>query len=132
MTKRVIASMLSTLAFAATTTVAQSVPAEPQAKPATDITVTGCLIQGSGPAVFVLDRARMNADNPNEKSAKYRVVAKGEDMGLPTHLNHQVALTGATVMKTIDSQTGTEEERGLPTFEAKSMVMIADRCAAVK
>jgi hypothetical protein len=80
--------------------------------------------------VYLLDKAKVNPNDTAEKGARYRVVAKGEDMALPTHINHQIALTGMTTNKSADQQTGTEEERGLLTLEAKTLVLIADRCTA--
>ena len=96
--KRFVTGLLASLAVATSLVAAQE-----QAKPATadqqknppDVSITGCLTQGSGPTVFILDNARMNPRDQNEKAKSYLLVAATEDLGFANQLNHQVSVTGS-------------------------------------
>ena len=101
----------------------------PQAqKPATEeITLTGCLVQGSTPTVFVFDKARKDPKSPTEKAVKYIVVAGTEDLNFRNHLNHEVRIVGTWDGRTAPA-TGKVEEKDLPRFTAKSVTMVADTC----
>jgi hypothetical protein len=55
--------------------------------------LTGCLIQGSSPNVFVLDNARMSTDAKTAEGKKY-VVVMADASGLRSQLNRQVTITG--------------------------------------
>lgn len=104
-------------------------PAAAQAqKPATqELTLTGCLIQGSTPTVFVFDNARKDPKSPTEKAVKYIVVAGAEDLNFRPHLNHEVRIVGTWDGRTAPA-TGKVEEKDLPRFTAKSVTMVADTC----
>jgi len=114
----------------------QTPPPDPQAqaqpqdqKPATqEITLTGCLIQGTGPTVFVFDNAKKDPKSETEKAMKYVVVAGAQDLNLRPHLNHQVQIAGTWDGKTAPA-TGKVEEKDLPRFTAKTVTMVADTCA---
>jgi hypothetical protein len=134
MTKHALLTFAFTAAATAATLTAQA-PAQPAAqdpKPA-DITVTGCLIQGSGPSVFILDNARLNPNDATEHSRRFLIVNQVEDLNLTTQLNHEVALSGTPNYKTsADPQATKIEEQNLPTLTTKSMVLVADRCTVAK
>lgn len=125
MTKRVVASLLVTLAIAAGTVAAQSVPQDPPKS--ADITVTGCLIQGSGPTVFLLDNAKVNPSDTNEKGVRYLVINMMEDVNLVANLDHELTIVGTPAYK-LDSTIGKTDESKLPTLTTKSVVVAADRC----
>ena len=62
MKKNVFGVIVGSL-FAAATIAAQGSaqqPQQPQQEKPKDVTVTGCVIQGSSPTVFLLDAARFN------------------------------------------------------------------------
>jgi hypothetical protein len=111
----------------------QQQQADPQAaaqaqKPATqELTLTGCLVQGSTPTVFVFDKARKDPKSPTEKPVKYIVVAGTEDLNFRQHLNHEVQIVGTWDGRTAPA-TGKVEEKDLPRFTAKSVTMVADTC----
>src|SRR5205814_2242272 len=65
-----------------------------------DITVTGCVVQGSQPTVFLLDNARVNTQDPNEKGKTYLIVESAQDLMVKTHLDHEVTITGKADDKT--------------------------------
>jgi hypothetical protein len=57
--------------------------------------LTGCLIQGSSPNVFILDNARMSTDAKTAEGKKY-VVVMADASGLRNQLNRQVTITGTS------------------------------------
>jgi hypothetical protein len=61
-----------------------------------DVRLTGCLIQGSSPTVFILDNARVSAAAKTDEGKKY-VVVMSDASGLRNQLNRQVTVTGMTV-----------------------------------
>jgi hypothetical protein len=111
----------------------QANPPDPQAqtqKPATqELTLTGCLIQGTAPTVFIFDNAKKDPKSPTEKAVKYVVVASTEDINLRPHLNHEVQIVGVWDGRTAPA-TGKVEEKDLPRFTAKVVTMVADTCTA--
>lgn len=105
----------------------QQPPDKPQT-PIADTTLTGCLIQGSGPTVFIVDNAKADPKSTTEKGARYIVIASAEDLNLRQHLNHEVRITGK-----VDGMVpvaGTKvEEKDLPKLNAKAVVMVSNTCA---
>jgi hypothetical protein len=103
-------------------------PAAQDQKPATqEITLTGCLIQGTTPTVFIFDNARKDPKSPTEKPVKYVVVAGAQDLNLRPHLNHEVQIVGVWDGRTAPAAPKVEE-KDLPRFTAKSVTMVADTC----
>ena len=102
---------------------------QPQEKPK-DVTVTGCVIQGSSPTVFLLDAARFNPTSKEEKARTYLIVAGTEDLMLGNHLNKEVTITGDAEVKTPPTPPAGQkvQERDLPKITAKSVAVVADRC----
>lgn len=97
-----------------------------QSKSGADITVTGCLTQGSSPSVFVLDNAKQKVDDKTEKAQRYVVVASSEDLPLAANLNHEVSVMGSPDSKM--TPPAGAQEKDLPRFAAKTVTSIADRC----
>jgi hypothetical protein len=129
--KRLVISMLGSLAVATTLVAAQNQP-KPQTPPnnPSDVTLTGCVTQGSSPTVFLLGNARMNAHDTNEKGKDYVLVAATEDLSFKTHLNHEVTVTGNAEMKAavIPPAGQKANEKDLPKLTAKSVTEVADTC----
>lgn len=124
---------IATIACAAiaslATVVAQSQdPTTPQTPAKPDVSLTGCLIQGSSPAVFLLDNARKDPKDKMEQGARYLVVAVGEDLNLRSNLNHEVLMLGQAETKTLP--TGKVEEKDLPRLSAKSVTLVSNTCSA--
>lgn len=104
-------------------------PAPQDPKPAPqEITLTGCLIQGTAPTVFIFDDAKKDPKSETEKAMKFVVVAGPQDLNLRPHLNHKVLIVGTSDGRTAPA-TGKVEEKDLPRFTAKSVTMVADTCA---
>jgi hypothetical protein len=111
----------------------QNPPAQDkQQKP--DVTLTGCVTQGSSPTVFILDNARLNVDDRGEKGKIYMLVSAAEDLNFAKHLNHEVSVTGTADQKTMATPaTGQKvEEKDLPKLSAKSLISVADKCSTAK
>ena len=108
----------------------QQAPADPQQKSPPEVALTGCLIQGDGPTVFILDNAKTSKAEPTEKGKTYVLVSGTEDVNFKTHLNHEVTITGSAELKAApDPEPGKKmDEKDLPKLTAKSVTMIADRC----
>jgi hypothetical protein len=108
----------------------QTQQTQPQ-KPATqELVLTGCLIQGTGPTVFIFDNAKKDPKSQTEKAMKYVVIASAEDLNLRQHLNHEVQIVGTWDGKTAPA-TPKVEEKDLPRLTAKSLTMISNTCAVV-
>jgi hypothetical protein len=130
--KRTVVGLCLSLAFATVMVAAQTTPPPAQDQQKTpDQSLTGCLTQGSGPTVFILDNARRNASDRAEKGARYLIVEAGEDLGLKSHLNHEVTVTGAPEAKMLTTPPAAGQkpiEKDLPKFSVKTVTEIADRC----
>jgi hypothetical protein len=127
--KRFAISLLGTLAVATSLVAAQNQP--PAAKaPAQDSSLTGCLIQGSGPSVFILDNARANAADKNEQGKTYLLAAATEDLSFRAQVNHEVTITGTADAKAAPMAPAGQKvaEKDLPKLTAKSITQVADTC----
>jgi hypothetical protein len=101
--------------------------------------LTGCLVQGSSPSVFILDNARLSTDAKTAEGKKY-LVSMTDAAGLRNQLNRQVTIVGTADAKAVVSPpVGTPDtpspagaaradERDLPRLSAKSIVRVADVC----
>ena len=105
-------------------------PQTPQKPAVAEITVTGCLVQGSTPAVFIFENVRKDPKSTTEPALKYVVIASTEDLNLRNHLNHQVRISGVPDGKVAPPTTSKVEEKDLPRLSAKSVTMVADTCSA--
>ena len=108
-------------------------PLQTSAKPTeAEITVTGCLVQGSAPAVFVLQNAKRDPQSTTEKAARYVVVPTAEDLVLKQHLNHQVRILGVPDGRPQPTPQagGAVDEKLVPALSAKSLTMVSAACGA--
>jgi hypothetical protein len=129
--KFVLTSAFLGSAIAATTIVAGAQTPPPQTPKPADVTVTGCVIRGSDPTVFVLDNARMDPKSTQEVAKKYVLVSGAEDMPLKDLIDHEVTATGVVMahanMKATLPPTA---EKDLPVLTARTIATVADRCMA--
>jgi hypothetical protein len=136
--KRQALAFVASLVCAGALVAAQSAPpppqtpAEPQQKPQ-EISVTGCLIQGSAPNVFVLENARVKPEDKTEKAATYVITVAKPEMSLKAHLNHSVKVTGiADARAGATPPAGEKAKEGdLPKFTASAVTMVSDRCEPI-
>ena len=116
------------------TTTVTAAAQDPQKENPKDITLTGCVIQGSAPTVFLLDNARVNTQDPSEKGRTFVIVPATEDLAVSTHLDHEVTITGKAEDKVAPTPKPGEKvaEKDLPKLQASSLTMVADRCTTAK
>ena len=129
----IVASVFATGLVAAQGAGAQQPPQTqpaPQTQKAPEATLTGCVIQGSSPNVFILDAARTNPQDQKEKAQTFLLVAGTEDLKFSAHLNHEVRITGVAESKTPPAPPAGQKvaEKDLPKLTAASVTMVADRC----
>ena len=140
--KRTALSLVGCLTLATGVVVAQSTqqqrppatPQQQQEKTKPEVTLTGCVTQGSAPTVFILENARLNVDDKGEKGKSYVLVAAAENLSFAKNVNHEVSVTGMADPKTVVTPpAGTKvEEKDLPKLSAKSMIVIADKCSPTR
>jgi hypothetical protein len=108
-----------------------------------DVTLTGCLIQGSGPNVYVLENAKMSTASESDKGKSYVVVVTGA-ADLKPHLNHQVRIVGGESMAAASSSSSSsssaagassassdkKDESSFPRLNARTVTMVANTCPA--
>ncbi len=133
--KRQVIGVLASVMAASALIAAQSGTTPPKsatANPSAHVTVTGCLTQGSSPAVFILDNARQKPDDKTEKGQSYVIVAASEDLPFAANLNHEVSATGSADAKVAAPAPAGQKatEKDMPRFSAKSLTLVADRCTA--
>jgi hypothetical protein len=108
-------------------------PADNPANP-DESTLTGCLVQGSGPTVFILDNAKLAADAPNAKGQRYVVEISAPADKIKTVVNNQVRIVGEVEKKDAPASpsaaAGRDAEKDLPKLTAKSITKVGDTCAA--
>jgi hypothetical protein len=105
-------------------------PAQPKTPAIPEVSLTGCLIQGSAPTVFILENAKADAKSPTEKGVKYIVLAAAQDLNLRAHLNHEVVVGGMTDGKDAPPTDKKVEEKDLPKLSAKKVTMVSNTCAS--
>jgi len=93
-----------------------------------EVTLTGCLVQGSSPAVFIFENAKKDPKSTTEKPGKYVVVAATEDLNLRAHVTHEVRITGLTDNKPVPLPNQKVEEKDLPKLSATALTMISNTC----
>jgi hypothetical protein len=117
----------------------QQPPMPPSAPPAAaaaadqkapDVTITGCLVQGSGPNVFILENAKSSTAAATEKGQKYVLdTASGAKVEFKSHLNHQVRIVGMADTKAAGQAAApSSTEKDWPKLSARTVTMIADTC----
>jgi len=107
-------------------------PAEAPQGNQKDVTVTGCLVQGSAPAVFLLEDARANPEDKNEKARKYFLSAAVPD--LRANLNKEVKISGQAETKEPPMPAAGQKvsDQDLPKLTVKTISAVADRCTSAQ
>lgn len=124
------------VALSMTVASAQQAPTEQQKQPP-EVILTGCVVQGSSPTVFLFENAKKDPANAADKGIKYLLVASAEDVDLRTHLNHEVRVVGEIDAKVVslpvtpppDKPQG---ESALPKLNAKSITMVSNTCSMAR
>src|SRR4051812_21771486 len=110
-------------------TVGTATTQDPQKAP--DVVITGCLTQGSGPTVFILNEANTNPQHAKERVRTFVVGPNAEDLGLTQQVNHKVTITGVAEDKAPATPAAGQKviEKDLPKLRAKSLTSLADSCS---
>jgi len=108
-----------------------------------DVTLTGCLVQGSAPTVFILENAKTGTASASDKGTSYVItMAPSATVDLRGQLNHQVRIIGTTDDKTTVIATPSAgapgasatvaklDEKDMPRFSSRTIVRVADTCAS--
>jgi hypothetical protein len=110
-----------------------STPTQTASQKLTDVELTGCLVQGTGPTVFIIENAKTEAQTEAEKGKTYVLVSGAEKIEFTPHLNKKVKITGSvdnTSMTKATPPAGQRvEEKDLPRLTVKSVSHVADTCA---
>lgn len=110
------------------------------------LTVTGCLRQGSGPAVFILRGATMPfvapdatiapamprfeaADRPGDDTTDYLLVSAPSRLDLSAHLNHRMEITGEKGDSAASPAGANAAERALPRVVVSDAREVAPNCS---
>ena len=107
-------------------------PTQPASQKLTDVELTGCLVQGSGPTVFVIENAKTEAQTEAEKGKSFVLLSGAEKIEFTPHLNKKVKISGSvdnTSVKAMPPAGQRIEEKDLPRLTVKSVVHVADTCA---
>jgi hypothetical protein len=100
----------------------------PQTASSPDVLLTGCLIQGSGPTVFLIQNAKADPQS-TDAGETFLLVAGTEDLNFRAHVDHKVQVSGRPEGKKVPSTAGRPiDEKSLPTLTTKSLTMIASVC----
>ena len=106
-----------------------------------EVTLTGCIVQGSSPTVLIFDNAKEAPNNASEKGGRYLLASTISDIDLGKHLNHVVRITGELDMRVsampVREPDATDpnrpaNERTLTRLVVKSVTMVAERCPPVR
>ena len=142
--KRTLFGLFASLAVAGTLVAAQDVAAPPASSPQVpasqdqkkpDTTLTGCLVQGSTPTIFILDDAKTSTDGPSVKGKTYIVEAANAPIDFKAQLNHRVSIVGIAELRLAAEAPMPEgvgqkvNEKDLPKLSAKSVLKLADTCS---
>ena len=101
-----------------------------------DVTLTGCLVQGSSPSVFILENAKMSTASASDKGKSYVVVVTGA-ADLKPHLDHQVRIVGGESIAAASSSPAPSaasssdkknDEASFPKLNARTVTMVANTC----
>jgi hypothetical protein len=135
MNRRLLCSLAMTIVWTAAMAAQRGKTEPPSAVPPAgpDLTVTGCVVEGTDAGVYVLTNVVTRPDG-SDLPKTFRLVSTGEDLDFALHSNHQVQAVGrAEVKATAPRETppgARIDPRDLPAFSVKSMRSVSDRCVA--
>lgn len=112
-------------AFAMTRAVAGQ---EYQAPKSQEVAVTGCVVQGTGPSVFILENAKADPRDSSEKGRSYLLVSTTASLSFREHLNHEVRINGTAEMKMPPIEESVEES-DLPKLTATKVTLVSSTCS---
>jgi hypothetical protein len=132
-----LAVVLAVTSCAATTDATQEPVLQRRVQP--EVTLTGCIVQGSSPTVLIFDNAKETPNSASEKGGRYLLASTISNIDLGKHLNHVVRITGEVDMRVSampvrepSDPKGSANERTLTRLVVKSVTMVSERCPPVR
>jgi hypothetical protein len=115
-------------AFAMTAAVAAQEYQSPKYK---EVSLTGCLVQGTGPDVFILENAKADPRDSLQKGWTYVLASGAEAVSFREHLNNEVRVDGMAETKMPPSPPAGQsvKESDLPKLKAAKIVHVATTCS---
>jgi hypothetical protein len=97
-----------------------------------EVSLTGCLVQGSGPSVFILENAKVDPRDSTEKGQRYLLTSSSMSISFSQHLNSEVKVDGKAEMKDRPAQAADERmnESDLPRLTATKITHVASTCSS--
>jgi hypothetical protein len=104
---------------------------EYQTSKAKEVSLTGCLVQGSSPSVFILENAKADPRNSDEEGRSYLLAGGSMAVSFSAHLNNEVRVDGKAEMKNSAAQPAGErvKESDLPKLTATKITQVASTCS---
>ena len=115
-------------AFAMTAPVAGQ---ESQLQKFKEVSLTGCLVQGTGPDVFILENAKADPRDASQKGWTYVLASGAAAVSFREHLNNEVRIDGMAEMKMPAPPAAGEsvKESDLPKLKATKIAHVATTCS---
>ena len=130
--KTVLTTLAALAIVAASLSARQEQQAPPTQKDPVDVMMTGCVVQGSAPDVFLFDNAKKDPKSTTEKGERYLIVASAEDLPLRASLNHEVQMTGKITTKPALPPGQKPTEKDLSIFTSRTVTVVSDTCGAAR
>jgi len=130
--KHRIVTLSACLCIAAAFAMTRGVAGQEYQLPKTqEVAVTGCVVQGTGPTVFILENAKSDPRDVNEKGRSYLLVASAMSISFREHLNHEVRVSGTAESKMPPPPPAGERvnESELPKLTATKVTHVATTCS---
>ena len=104
---------------------------ESQTSKTKEVSLTGCLVQGSSPSVFILENAKADPRNSDEEGRSYLLTGGSMAVSFSAHLNNEVRVDGKAEMKNSAAQPAGErvKESDLPKLTATKITQVASTCS---
>jgi hypothetical protein len=99
-----------------------------------ETTLTGCLVQGSGPTVFILENAKLASAAKNAKGQSYVLEISAPPDKIKTVVNHSVTIVGTAEAKAVSEMPSAGSKRSesdLPKLAAKRISPTSQTCSSM-
>jgi hypothetical protein len=105
---------------------------ESQTPKSKEVSLTGCLVQGSGPSVFILENAKADPRDSTEKGQNYLLTGGSMSVSFSQHLNNEVKVDGKAEMMDRPAQPAGDRinESDLPKLTATKITHVASTCSS--
>ena len=115
-------------AFAMTAAVAGQ---ESQLQKFKEVSLTGCLVQGTGPDVFIFENAKADPRDASQKGWTYVLASGAAAVSFREHLNSEVRIDGMaeTTIQPSPAAGESVKESDLPKLKAAKIVHVATTCS---